>query len=69
MREWLNKKEYEEFGGDRDCHQSISLNKSLREAANNLSAKNSLILSTTDWKSYFAFIINHNMSDEIAESH
>ena len=52
-----------------DCHISIRLNQRLREEAINFSATKTLILTTPDWKSYFCFIINHNMSDEIVEAH
>ena len=41
----------------------------LAENAEKLSAKKNLILSKIDWKSYFVFILNCNMADEIADSH
>ena len=41
----------------------------LAENAEKLSAKKNLILSKIDWKSYFVFILNCNITDEIADSH
>ena len=66
VREWLNKDQFSE--NDVDCIKSVNLNITLRKLARNFPAEKSLILSTPDWKSYFTFILNHNMSDEIAES-
>ena len=62
VREWINMQN-KEF----DCNVNAKLKQKLIQNAEKLSAKNTLILSKSDWKSYFSFIINHNMSDEIAE--